>query len=168
MAHAHDSKQQRKATVGWLTVSDTRTRADDLSGDLAERLLTEAGHRVLRGIEKDEPNDVRRQVDAWLADDAVELIVTSGGTGISARDRTYEALAGRFEQQLDGFGELFRMLSWEQVGSKAMFSRATAGVIRMKPIFLLPGSSKAVELALTKLILPEIPHLLRELEKHQP
>ena len=95
----------------------------------------------------------------------MQIILVCGGTGISARDQTYEALSALFDQSLEGFGELFRMLSYEQVASRSMLSRATAGIAAGKPLFLMPGSTKAVELALTRLILPEIPHLLAELAK---
>jgi molybdenum cofactor biosynthesis protein B len=154
------------AGIGWLTVSDTRTAADDRSGDLALEKILAAGHRVVdRAIVPDEPERVRERVRDWLGNDDVQIILVSGGTGISSRDRTHEALAELFETQLTGFGELFRMLSYEQVGSRSMLSRASAGIVGGKPVFLMPGSTKAVELALTSLILPEIPHLLAELAR---
>jgi molybdenum cofactor biosynthesis protein B len=149
-----------------LTVSDTRTRADDRSGDFAVERIESAGHRVVaREIVPDEPARVREQVLRWLGESDVQVILVCGGTGISARDQTYEALSGLFDRRLEGFGELFRMLSYEQVASRSMLSRATAGIAAGKPLFLMPGSSKAVELALIRLILPEIPHLLAELAK---
>ena len=167
--HEHDPDRPFSARVGWLTVSDSRTIAEDRSGDRAVELLSAAGHQVAqRAIEKDEPEAVRRQVAGWLGDDGIDLVLTSGGTGISSRDRTFEALQSLFERDLDGFGELFRMLSYEQVASRSMLSRATAGIAAGKPIFLLPGSTKAVELALERLILPEIGHLHAELAKDLP
>ena len=154
------------AGIGWLTVSDTRTAADDRSGDLALELILAAEHRVVdRAIVPDEPERVRERVRGWLANDDVQVILVSGGTGISSRDRTHEALSELFETRLTGFGELFRMLSYEQVASRSMLSRAGAGIVGGKPLFLMPGSTQAVELALTRLILPEIPHLLAELAR---
>ena len=164
--HPHEPDAPLHARVGWLTVSDTRTAADDRSGDLAVERIQAAGHRVVaRAIVPDEPALVRERVSQWLESEDVQLVLVCGGTGVSARDQTYEALSELFEARLDGFGELFRMLSYEQVASRSMLSRATAGIVGGKPVFLMPGSTKAVELALTRLILPEIPHLLTELAK---
>ena len=154
------------AGIGWLTVSDTRTRSNDRSGDTAVERILAAGHRVVaREIVPDEPRRVRELVSRWLQTKDVQLVLVCGGSGISSRDRSYEALSTLIENRLDGFGELFRMLSYEQVGSRSMLSRAAAGIAAGKPVFLLPGSTPAVELALTRLILPEIPHLLAELAR---
>jgi molybdenum cofactor biosynthesis protein B len=164
--HPHDPATPLAARFGWLTVSDTRTAATDSAGDLATTMIEAAGHTLVeREIVPDEPEIVRDRVQDWIAAGTVQAVVASGGTGISRRDRTYEALVGLLEQRLDGFGELFRMLSWEQVGSKALLSRATAGIVRGTPLFLLPGSRAAVELGLGRLILPEIGHLVTELTK---
>jgi len=164
--HPHDPASPVHARIGWLTVSDTRTTADDRSGDLAVERIAAAGHRVVeRAIVKDEPDDVRAQVSHWLDDASIQLVLVSGGTGVSKRDHSYEALSGLMDRRLDGFGELFRVLSYEQVASRSMLSRATAGIARGKPLFLMPGSTPAVDLALTRLILPEIPHLLTELAR---
>ena len=164
--HPHEPNAPLHARVGWLTVSDTRTEADDRSGDLAVERIQAAGHRVVaRAIVPDEPARVRERVLQWLESKDVQLVLVCGGTGVSARDQTYEALSELFDLRLDGFGELFRMLSYQQVASRSMLSRATAGIAGGKPVFLMPGSTKAVELALTRLILPEIPHLLTELAK---
>lgn len=152
---------------GLLTVSDTRTVSDDVSGALMRELVTGEGHRVLAAaIVPDEPALVRDRVLAWAADPAVEAIVTSGGTGLSARDRTVEAVSSLFDVKIEGFGELFRKLSFDEIGSRAMHSRAEAGIARGTPVFLLPGSPNAVRLALTRLILPEISHLISELRRH--
>jgi len=152
--------------VGLLTVSDTRSPANDRSGQVARELIERGGHRVVEyRILPDEPAAIRAGVVEWLQRDDCDAVIVSGGTGIARRDRTYEALAGLLEQRLDGFGELFRMLSFEQVGSAAMLSRAVAGIARGKPLFALPGSPSAVELALARLILPELGHLLAELRK---
>jgi molybdenum cofactor biosynthesis protein B len=163
--HAHQAAPV-SAGVALLTVSDSRDESTDRSGATARRLLTEAGHRVIDyRILPDEPEQVREQVAAWLARDDCEAVLVSGGTGISARDRTHEALTGLLDKRLDGFGELFRALSYQQVGSAAMLSRAVGGIAAGRPVFSLPGSEAAVRLALEGLILPELAHLLSELRK---
>jgi molybdenum cofactor biosynthesis protein B len=147
-------------------VSDTRTDEDDRSGAAARRLLVEAGHEVVdRSIVPDDPAQVRARLTRWIDGGACDVIVSTGGTGIAPRDRTYEAVVELLDRRLDGFGELFRMLSWEQVGSAAMLSRAVGGVARGTAIFALPGSTKAVELALERLIVPELGHLVAELRR---
>ncbi len=154
------------AGVAWLTVSDTRTPSDDRSGDRAVELIEAAEHRIVaRDIVPDEPDRVRTRVSGWLEDSEVHVVLVCGGTGISSRDRSYEALSDLLIRRLDGFGELFRVLSYDEVASRSMLSRAAAGIAHGKPVFLMPGSTKAVELALTRLILPEIPHLLTELAR---
>ena len=155
-----------RASVGLLTVSDTRSEATDASGAEARRLLEGAGHRIgAYAILPDEPARVSAQVKDWLRSAEIEAVVVNGGTGVSTRDRTYEALAGHLERPLPGFGELFRMLSFQEVGAAAMLSRAAGGIASGKPVFVLPGSTKAVTLALTRLILPALPHLLGELRR---
>ena len=155
-----------RAAIALLTVSDTRTEADDRSGATARRLLEQAGHTIVDyRILPDEPQEVRGQVQDWLSRADCDGVIVNGGTGISGRDRTVEALAGLLDRRLDGFGELFRMLSFEQVGSAAMLSRAVGGIASGKLLFSLPGSTAAVQLALERLIVPEIGHLLSELRK---
>jgi molybdenum cofactor biosynthesis protein B len=147
-----------------LTISDTRTAETDASGDAIAQALTSAGHDVAgRRIVRDDPAEVREIVRAESRN--VPVIVTTGGTGITARDSTYEAISTLLDKRLDGFGELFRMLSYEQIGSAAMLSRACAGSIGTTAIFALPGSEQAVRLAMDKLILPEIGHVVRELHR---
>jgi len=147
-----------------LTISDTRTMDTDASGRAIVELLESAGHRVeKRAIVRDEPRDVRQRVEAQLG--AVDVIITTGGTGITSRDSTYEAIERLIEKRLDGFGELFRALSFQEIGSAAMMTRATAGAARRTAIFLLPGSEHAVRLAMTKLIVPELGHVVRELRR---
>lgn len=146
-----------------LTISDTRTAATDTSGDAISTALEAAGHVVAgRRIVHDDPDAVQRAVRA-AAD--VDAVITTGGTGIALRDGTYEALSALFEKTIDGFGELFRFLSYEQVGSAAMMSRAVAGTMGRIAVFALPGAEQAVRLAMDKLILPEIGHVVRELRK---
>ena len=151
---------------GLLTVSDTRTSDDDVSGRLMRELVSALGHRVFAtAIVPDEPPTVREQVLAWALDPTCDVIVSSGGTGLSARDRTVEAVSELFDVRIDGFGELFRSLSFAAIGSRAMLSRATAGVVRGTPVFLLPGSPAAVTLGLTRLVLPEVAHVVAEIQR---
>ncbi len=146
-----------------LTVSDSRTEDTDSGGRAIVELLTGAGHEVVeRRLVKDEPDQVRAAVAMQLAQERVQAIITTGGTGISSRDRSYEAMTGLIEKRLDGFGELFRALSFQEIGPAAMLSRAFAGTARGKILIALPGSEHAVRLALTKLVLPELGHLVHE------
>jgi molybdopterin adenylyltransferase len=148
-----------------LTISDTRTAATDTSGDAIVDLLTGGGHVIAgRRIVRDDPAAVRDVVQSVTG--TADVILTTGGTGITARDSTYEAITALFDKRLDGFGELFRMLSYAEIGAAAMLSRATAGSIETTAIFSLPGSEHAVRLAMTKLILPEIGHVVGELRRH--
>jgi molybdenum cofactor biosynthesis protein B len=154
--HAHDVAA---IACGILTVSDTRTEADDHSGQRIRALLEAAGHRVAYyRIVKDEPPQITALIDA--APREVEAIICSGGTGVARRDTTYEAITRLLDKEISGFGELFRMLSWEQVGAAAMLSRATAGIAGHRALFSLPGSTNAVELAMTKLIVPQLGHIV--------
>ena len=146
-----------------LTVSDTRTEATDTSGRAIADLLTTAGHQVAdRAIVKDEPDQVRSVIRRQLANPGVQAILTTGGTGITSRDSTYEAISALLEKRLDGFGELFRMLSYEQIGAAAMMSRACAGLAAGRIIVSLPGSEAAVRLAMEKLVIPELGHLVQQ------
>jgi molybdenum cofactor biosynthesis protein B len=160
------ASQQTVARCAVITLSDTRRPATDKSGRRIIDLLTEQGHlptdyRVI----PDEPAQLDAVLAELLARNTLDAIITNGGTGISQRDSTIEVVARRLDQPLPGFGELFRMLSWEQIGSGAMLSRAVGGVASEKLLFALPGSTAGVELAMTKLILPELRHLLHELRK---
>ncbi|HEX3125953.1 MAG TPA: molybdenum cofactor biosynthesis protein B [Thermoanaerobaculia bacterium] len=144
-----------------VTVSDTRTPEDDVSGRTIADLARGAGHRVeSTTIVPDDVAAIRQATRESLRSDAVDVVVLTGGTGFSSRDVTLDAVEPLFETRIDGFGELFRMLSWQQVGSAAMLSRAAAGLVGGRAVFLLPGSTKAVALAMEKLILPETGHLL--------
>lgn len=149
-----------------LTVSDTRTPETDTSGRAIRELLEAAGHRVSgHAIVRDEPAQVRETVLAQCANGATQVIITTGGTGVTSRDGTYEAVNGLLEKRLDGFGELFRMLSYDEIGSAAMMSRATAGSASGKVVFVLPGSENAVRLAMTRLIIPELGHVVQQVTK---
>ncbi len=158
----HRSKAAgRVARAGILTISDTRTVATDTSGRIVGRLLEQAGHAVAdRAIVPDEPDAIAGRLDAWIGRADIDLALLTGGTGLARRDTTIEVVARRLDKPLEGFGELFRMLSWEQIGPAAMMSRATAGLAGSTLVFAMPGSSAAVRLAMTRLIVPELPHLL--------
>lgn len=165
------SQQEHKAAgpaavrVAVLTVSDTRSDATDTSGRAIRDLLEGAGHRVVRrAIVKDEPAAVTAFVRAALADGA-QAVITTGGTGITSRDATFEAIDALLEKRLDGFGELFRMLSYDDIGPAAMLSRACAGLVRGGVVIALPGSEGAVRLAMTKLVVPELAHLVQQAAK---
>lgn len=149
-----------------LTVSDTRTEANDTGGEAIHDLLEMSGHTITgRAIVRDDPETVAATVAARLDDAATQVIITTGGTGITSRDGTFEAIDRLLEKRLTGFGELFRMLSYHEIGPAAMMSRATAGRARGKAIFVLPGSPDAVRLAMTRLILPELGHVVQQLRR---
>jgi len=164
MGHVeHKKLSPAVAHVYILTISDTRTEATDTSGRAIFDLLWAGGHQVTgRKLVRDEPDEVRQAIQAQLDNADVQVIITTGGTGITSRDTTYEAIDALLDKRLEGFGELFRMLSYEEIGSAAMMSRACAGLARGKVIISLPGSENAVRLAMTRLILPELGHLVRE------
>jgi len=149
-----------------ITCSDSRTPETDTSGQLIMRLLREHGHEVTAyRLVKDEPTEIRKQINAGLKDKAVQAIIINGGTGISRRDSTFEAVDAMLEKRLDGFGEIFRYLTYKEIGSPAIMSRATAGLVRGRIVFSTPGSENAVRLAMEKLIIPELGHMIRELTK---
>jgi molybdopterin adenylyltransferase len=161
-----DGAKQIAARCAVLTLSDTRTVETDTSGRRTRELLEADGHAVAHyQILPDDPQRLAAELQSLLARADVDAILTNGGTGISRRDQTIGVIEQTIELPLPGFGELFRMLSWEQIGSGAMLSRAAGGIASGKLMFAMPGSTKAVELAMTKLILPEIRHLLFELRK---
>ena len=162
-ADEHRARAPRTVRVFVLTVSDTRTEATDTSGQTARELCAAAGHALVGyRILKDEPAEVRDLVAGLCASGTVDAIIINGGTGLSRRDSTYEALTGILQKRLDGFGELFRALSFPEIGPAAMLSRATAGVHQGVVIFATPGSTPAVKLALERLILPELGHVVAE------
>ncbi len=162
----HKENAPRRVSCLVITCSDTRTVDTDTSGQLIRRLLSEHGHQVVGShLIKDEPEEIRRLIEAAAADDAVQAIIINGGTGLSRRDSTFEAIDGMLEKRLDGFGELFRYLSYKEIGSSSMMSRATAGLVRGRIVFSTPGSESAVRLAMEQLILPELGHIVRELTK---
>jgi molybdopterin adenylyltransferase len=162
--HRHHAKKQICAVV--ITVSDTRTLADDSGGALIVALLEGAGHRVVdRSIVPDEVDAIRAAVDVAVMRDDVQAVLLTGGTGIAVRDVTPEALEPILDRVIPGFGELFRTLSYQEIGSAALLSRALAGTVRGRVVAALPGSRAAIRLAVEKLLLPELPHLAAEAAK---
>jgi molybdenum cofactor biosynthesis protein B len=160
-AHQHHAGPRRAVACVVLTVSDTRTLETDGSGRRIRELLEAAGHRIVgHAIVPDEPPRIRAELSTLLARDDVEAVIVNGGTGLAPRDTTYEVVCGLLEKQLDGFGELFRMLSYQQVGAAAMLSRAAAGVAGRTVIVSLPGAPAAVELAMQKLVVPVLGHMV--------
>ena len=146
-----------------VTISDTRNEATDSSGRTIAALLTAAGHSVAgRALVKDDADLVRGVLERQLANADVQAIITTGGTGITSRDSTYEVVAGLLHKRLDGFGELFRMLSFEEIGPAAMMSRACAGISAGHILVSLPGSEAAVRLAMERLLIPELGHLVQQ------
>ena len=160
-----EHKAQAPASVRCfiITVSDTRTEATDKSGRAIADLLSAAGHVVAgRTIVKDEPALIRATIERQLANPDVQVVITTGGTGITSRDNTHEVVSGLLQKRLDGFGELFRMLSYEQIGPAAMMSRASAGLVSGRIVVALPGSEAAVRLAMERLLIPELGHLVQQ------
>jgi molybdenum cofactor biosynthesis protein B len=163
---AHRASAPAAVRLFVITVSDTRTEATDASGRAIVDLLTKAGHQVVgRQILKDDPADVAALVRHQAASGLVDVIITTGGTGITRRDSTFEALDALLDKRLPGFGELFRLLSFQDIGPAAMLSRACAGTCRGTVVVALPGSESAVRLALTRLLLPELGHLVAEIRR---
>ena len=149
-----------------ITISDTRTQDTDTSGSAIVELLTQEGHTVIeRGLVRDDPDQIRTALQEFLARVEVQVVISTGGTGISGRDSTFEVVDAMLEKRLDGFGELFRMLSYTDIGPAAMLSRACAGTARGRLLVALPGSESAVRFALRKLLLPELGHLVREVTR---
>jgi molybdenum cofactor biosynthesis protein B len=164
MAVPHPDPRPIAVSCAVITVSDTRTHETDRSGQLIQELLQAAGHLPIEyAIVKDEPEQIQRQLEILCSRVDLEAVILNGGTGIAPRDTTYDAIERLLEKVLPGFGELFRWLSYQEIGSRAIASRAVAGVYRAKLVFSLPGSSAAVKLAIERLILPEIVHLTRQL-----
>ncbi|HKH77748.1 MAG TPA: MogA/MoaB family molybdenum cofactor biosynthesis protein [Rubrobacteraceae bacterium] len=164
----HRDASPEKVRVAVLTISDTRTPETDTGGDVIVEALEGAGHEIShREIVRDDAPKIGEVLEGLLSNADVDAVITTGGTGISARDTTYEVVSRLIDKRLDGFGELFRMLSYEEIGAAAMLSRATAGAAGKKFLACLPGSRNAVRLAMEKLLAPEMPHVVFELRKHR-
>ena len=166
--HRHRESAPEHVRLAVLTISDTRTPENDTGGDTIEELMRGAGHEIVeRRIVRDDAARIRTELVNLLARPDVDAIITTGGTGISARDTTYEVVDRMLEKKLDGFGEIFRVLSYEEIGAAAILSRAVAGAVGSKLVASLPGSRNAVGLGMEKLLVPEISHIVFELRKHQ-
>ncbi|MCX5658955.1 MAG: molybdenum cofactor biosynthesis protein MoaB [Planctomycetota bacterium] len=162
-AQHRELAKNQPVTAAVLTISDTRTPETDTGGRIVRELLAAAGHTVAaHAIVRDESHAIDAQLCAWLAEESIHVICCTGGTGIAKRDTTIEVVDRLLDKKLEGFGELFRMLSWHEVGPAAMLSRATAGLAGETLIFAMPGSTNAVRLAMEKLIVPELRHLVWE------
>jgi molybdenum cofactor biosynthesis protein B len=159
----HKARAPQSVRCFILTISDTRTEDTDTSGRAIADLLTASGHQVAgRTIVKDDADLVRSTIERQLAAPDVHAIITTGGTGITSRDSTYEAVSALLQKRLDGFGELFRMLSYERIGPAAIMSRACAGLAAGRIVVCLPGSEAAVRLAMEKLLIPELGHMVQQ------
>ena len=166
--HKHRESAPDRVRVAILTISDTRTPETDTGGDTVDELMRGAGHEIVqRAIVRDEVSSIRPMLVDLLARSDVDAVITTGGTGISDRDTTYEVVDGMLEKKLDGFGEIFRMLSYEKIGAAAVLSRCVAGAVGTKFVASLPGSCNAVRLAVEKLLVPELAHVVFELRKHE-
>ena len=162
----HGRDLSRKGNLAVVTLSDTRTEQNDTGGDTIVELTTLRGHEIVRRLLlKEDPEQIRQAIEQLASDPSVEVILITGGTGISRRDNTYETIAGMLTKQLPGYGELFRMLSYQEVGAAAMLSRAQAGLVGQTLLFTMPGSPGAVRMALEKLVIPELGHLLQESQR---
>ena len=160
-----EHKREAPQSVGCavITISDTRTEQDDESGELIKQKLSENGHRVMAyALLKNEAESLQKKLHELLARQEIQVIITCGGTGLGSRDVSVETISPILEKRLDGFGELFRSLSYQEVGTVSIMSRAMAGVAGSRVIICLPGSLGAVRLAMDKIILPEIGHMVRE------
>lgn len=163
--HDHRATSPSSVNFAVITVSDTRTTASDSSGDKIQEMLRSRSHEVvMRTIVHDEPAEILAALKKSVEGRA-EAVIFTGGTGLTSRDVTRETVLPLMDRQIDGFGELFRYISFQEIGSAALMSRSFAGIIGRKPVFCLPGSTEAVRLAMEKLVLPEIGHILREVRR---
>lgn len=159
----HKEKAPQSVNCAVITISDTRTERDDESGMIIRQRLSQSGHQVLSyAILKDDIDSIKKKVSELLNRKELQIIITNGGTGVSHRDVTIDTICPILEKELDGFGELFRFLTYQEIGTASIMSRAIGGVARGKVILCLPGSPEAAKLAMDKIILPEIGHLVRE------
>lgn len=163
--HEHKERAKKSIRCFVITVSDTRDESTDASGQAIKKYLNDEGHQSAGyRIVKDEPAEIEAVLEHSLGSDDVEAVIVNGGTGIAPRDGTYEVVSRFLEKKLDGFGEIFRYLSYLDIGSAAVMSRAAAGTARGKILISLPGSKGAVTLAMEKIILPEIRHMVSQLQ----
>ncbi|MFW9849485.1 MAG: molybdenum cofactor biosynthesis protein B [Candidatus Thorarchaeota archaeon] len=166
MPEEHRRDQKIKVGFAILTTSDSRTMEDDETGKIAKTLITSEGHEIVEyDIVKNKKEDISERIDTYLKNSDVRVIITSGGTGVGSRDLTVKTLISRFEKPLVGFGELFRRISYEEIGIAGIYSQASAGLIGNIVVFCLPGSKNAVKTALNEIILPGIGHLIWEIDR---
>ena len=164
-AKPHPDTEEIIVNCAVITVSDTRSQTTDQSGQIIKELLKESNHQIVAyDLVKDEPTAIKVQIINLASNPQLDVLIFNGGTGIAPRDTTYDAVSSLLEKTLPGFGEIFRYLSYQDIGSRAIASRATAGVYQNKLIFSLPGSKNAVKLAMKELILPELNHLVAQLK----
>jgi molybdenum cofactor biosynthesis protein B len=162
----HKASAKASVRLGIVTVSDTRTLETDTSGLLIDQIATQAGHEVAwRKIVRDEPAEIHDVIAQTQSDPSIQAVLITGGTGISPRDQTVETLEKLFTKTIPGYGELFRWLSFQEIGPACILSRATGGLIGPLVVLLMPGSRAAVKLAMEQIIVPELPHLVREANK---
>lgn len=164
MSHVeHRTAAPRHVRCAVVTISDTRTPENDTSGDAIVSMLVAAGHTVsARALVPDDPDVLHALLLAHVTSGDLDAVITTGGTGISSRDRTYDAILRLLDVVIDGFGELFRMVSYQEIGAAAMMSRACAGLARGTVVISLPGSEAAVRLGMRALVVPELAHMVRE------
>jgi molybdopterin adenylyltransferase len=163
--HEHKERGKKSIRCFVITVSDTRDEATDTSGQTIKKFLADEAHETMGyRIVKDEPAEIQKLLEQALSQSDLDAVIVNGGTGIAPRDATYEVVSGFLEKKLDGFGEIFRYLSYQDIGSAAIMSRAAAGTARGKILISVPGSSGAVKLAMEKLILPEIRHMVSQIQ----
>ncbi len=166
VAEEHRSQAPQSLRIAVLTISDTRTVATDHSGARIIELAEAAGHAIVeRAIIADDPEPMRRLLEDYRDRADLDAVLLTGGTGISSRDQTYETVSALLTRPLPGYGELFRMLSFAEIGPAAMLSRAVGGLMGRRVVLVMPGSRAAVELAMTRIILPELPHLVQQARK---
>jgi molybdenum cofactor biosynthesis protein B len=166
MVIPHKNAEIKSVNCAVITISDTRTFDTDISGKIAQEMLLNAHHKVTHyDIIKDEPEQIKSLLINLASHQQLNCIIFTGGTGISSRDNTYDIISQMLEKTLSGFGEIFRYLSYQEIGSRSIASRATAGLYNGKIVFSLPGSTNAVKLGLEKLIIPELTHLITEINK---
>ena len=164
--HEHRRDQKAEAVVALMITSDTRTPENDETGKTAIKLLEEAGHTVAAYIiVENDASKIAEAFNGFANDVRIQVVITSGGTGIGSKDMTVDTVSPLFDKELPGFGELFRRFSFDEIGEAAMFSRATAGVVGRKLVFCLPGSRGAMKTALNKIILPGLGHMLWEVNR---
>ncbi|KAF1082813.1 MAG: Molybdenum cofactor biosynthesis protein MoaB [Candidatus Rifleibacterium amylolyticum] len=164
--HEHEKLASASLRLGVMTFTDTRDESSDKSGGILKEMLAAAGHKIAGyRVVREDPELMRQALAEWLQSGEYDAVITNGGTGLTARDSTVEVARSFFKKEMEGFGEIFRLISYHQIGAAAMLSRACAGVVGDKMLICLPGSSKAVRLATARLIVPQLPHMIWEVRR---